>query len=188
MERPCRVLETYRRSLRPFLPQIPTNAATHWVHILEYEGGGPFISWSKGMKCIVNFRFCVCCILGAGLVIWNTISASCQKWRTFCLVLHFCVNCLHGIRHTTSAFGSLHMYLSVSNCICLCFNLYLCVWCTLAGLGSDTPHQSVEHNGAQFRPQSPNCIWPRTDLTGPAHQVGSVHYTHARGTHCTPSR
>ena len=71
---------------------------------------------------------------------------------------------------------TLHMYLSVSNCICLCFNLYLCVWCTLAGLGSDTPHQSVEHNGAQFRPQSPNCIWPRTDLTGRAHQVGSAHY------------
>ena len=71
---------------------------------------------------------------------------------------------------------TLHMYLSVSNCICLCFNLYLCVWCTLAGLGSDTPHQSVEHNGAQFRPQSPNCIWPRTDLTGPAHQVGGAHY------------
>ena len=70
---------------------------------------------------------------------------------------------------------TLHMYLSVSNCICLCFNLYLCVWCTLAGLGSDTPHQSVGHNGAQFRPQSPNCIWPRTDLTGSAHQVGSAH-------------
>ena len=71
---------------------------------------------------------------------------------------------------------TLHMYLSVSNCICLCFNLYLCARCTLAGLGSDTPHQSVEHNGAQFRPQSPNCIWPRTDLTGRAHQVGCAHY------------
>ena len=80
---------------------------------------------------------------------------------------------------------TLNMYLSVSNCICLCFNLYLCVWCTLAGLGSDTPHQSVEHNGAQFRPQSPNCIWPRTDLTGSAHQVGGAHATQITLCRCT---
>ena len=37
-----------------------------------------------------------------------------------------------------------------------------------SGRGSDTPHQSAEHNGLQFRPQCIDCIWPPTDLTGSA--------------------
>ena len=150
MERPRRVLETYRRSLRPFLPQIPTNAATHWVHILEYGSGGSFISWSKVMKCIVKFHFCVCCILWAELVIWNTISVSCQKWRRFCLVLHFCVNYLHGIRHTTSAFGSLHIAH-----VFVCFKLYLSVFQSVFVCMVHASRSRIRHttsvSGAQWR-------------------------------------
>ena len=63
-------------------------------------------------------------------------------------------------------------YVFMCFCVCICVYMYIseCIVYNLCagGLGSDTAHQSVVHNGVQFRPQSPNCIWPPTDLTGSA--------------------
>ena len=77
------------------------------------------------------------------------------------------------------------VYIYISECVvhniwCMrgraCVCIYACIYISecivynlcAGGLGSDTAHQSVVHNGVQFRPQSPNCIWPPTDLTGSA--------------------
>ena len=116
----------------------------------------------------------------------------------FCVYLYFRLYCVQtmfelccgrpGIRYSTSVSWAQGCSLCICICVCICDCVCVCVcvvynpWLSCvcaAGLGSDTPHQSVEHNGVQFRPQCLNCIWPRTDLTGCACTVCSVHIVHS---------
>ena len=71
-------------------------------------------------------------------------------------------------RHTICIFVCIKICICVHISLCICVGIMYSRDVNASGRGSDTPHQSAEHNGLQFRPQCIDCIWPPTDLTGSA--------------------
>ena len=89
------------------------------------------------------------------------------------------VQLIHDAQHTCNSahtHTTICIFVCIKICICVHNSLCICVGImysrdidvNASGRGSDTPHQSAEHNGLQFRPQCIDCIWPPTDLTGSA--------------------